>query len=93
LEIGSLGAAILGISSDSAASHSRFAAKHGFQYPLLVDKGGALRRRWKVPRALGLKTGRVTYVIDRSGVVRHICRSTFSPMKHVEEAVSSLKRL
>jgi peroxiredoxin Q/BCP len=57
----------------------------------LSDKGGKLRKQYGVPATLGLLPGRVTYVIDKEGVVRHIFNSQFGATRHVEEALKILK--
>jgi peroxiredoxin Q/BCP len=35
--LSALGASVVGISADSSASHTRFTAKHGLNFPLLAD--------------------------------------------------------
>lgn len=87
------GAQVIGISSDSAASHAAFAQKHQLPYPLAADVGGAVRKAFGVPKALGLLPGRVTYVIDRDGMVRLIFDAMFAPEKHVEAALQTLATL
>jgi peroxiredoxin Q/BCP len=87
------GAQVLGVSSDSAASHAGFAQKHRLPFPLASDPGGAARKAYGVPRALGLLPGRVTYVIDRTGIVRSVFNSMFAPQKHVERALEVIKTL
>jgi len=87
------GAQVLGISSDSAESHAAFAAKHRLPFPLASDPGGAARKAFGVPKALGLLPGRVTYVIDRDGVVRSVFNSMFAPQKHVDGALDVLATL
>jgi peroxiredoxin Q/BCP len=87
------GAEVLGISSDSSASHKAFAAKHGLPFRLLADEGGAVRRAYRVPATLGLLPGRVTYVIDKQGVIRHAFNSQLAPSRHVEEALAVLATL
>jgi peroxiredoxin Q/BCP len=42
---------------------------------------------------LGLLPGRVTYVIDKEGVVRHVFNSQFNPKAHVKEALEVLRSL
>ena len=42
---------------------------------------------------LGLLPGRVTYVIDKNGTVRHVFNSQFNPKKHVDKALTVLKEL
>jgi thioredoxin-dependent peroxiredoxin len=87
------GAEVVGVSSDSEASHGKFAQKHRLPFVLVADKGGQLRKRYGVPATLGLLPGRVTYVIDRGGVVRHVFNSQLQATKHVDEALAVLKRL
>ena len=87
------GAEVIGVSSDSAESHGKFAAKHRLPFTLLADQGGQVRKRYGVPATLGLLPGRVTFVIDRSGVVRHVFNSQFQATQHVSEALEALRRL
>lgn len=88
-----LGAEVIGISSDSEASHVQFADRLRLPFRLLSDPDGSVRKRFGVPKTLGLIPGRVTYLIDREGVVRHIFSSQFQPAKHVSEALDVLKTL
>ena len=92
-EFESLHARILGISSDSVESHVEFARSNGITFSLLADVGGTVRDLYGVPRTLGLLPGRVTYVIDASGVVRAVFSSQFQASKHVQEAREALTRL
>ena len=87
------GAEVVGISSDSVGSHAGFAAKHHVPYLLLSDTGGAVRKLYGVPAMLGLLPGRVTYIIDRHGVVRHMFSSHVAITKHVSEALTVLASL
>ncbi|WP_008318516.1 peroxiredoxin [Leptolyngbya sp. PCC 6406] len=88
-----LGAEVIGISSDSPESHQAFAAKHNLPFLLLSDLGSQVRRAYGVPTTLGLLPGRVTYVIDPQGIVRHLFNSQFNPKAHVQEALQILKTL
>jgi peroxiredoxin Q/BCP len=85
------GAAVLGVSSDSSESHRKFAAKHRLPFPLLSDPGGKVRKRYGVPATLGLLPGRVTFVIDGAGVVRHVFNSQLDAARHVAEALGVLR--
>jgi peroxiredoxin Q/BCP len=87
------GAEVLGVSGDSPESHRAFAAKHRLPFTLLADVDGAVRAAFGVPATLGLLPGRVTYVIDKEGVIRHAFNSQFNPAKHVEEALAVLAAL
>ncbi len=83
------GAEVLGISSDSVESHQQFAAAHQLPFILLSDVDGMVRKRYGVPTAFGLP-GRVTYIIERRGIVRHIFFSQFTSKRHVDEALETL---
>lgn len=87
------GASVVGISSDSTASHRRFADKHGFPFHLLSDQGEKVRSAFGVPKTLGLLSGRSTYVIDKGGVVRHAFHSQLFATKHAEEAIEAVRAL
>ncbi len=87
------GAEVIGISSDSVESHGAFVVKHGLQFTLLSDKDQTVRKLYGVPSTLGLLPGRVTYVIDKKGVVRHIFSSQFNATKHISEALGVIQSL
>ena len=87
------GAEVIGVSADSDASHRTFAGRHRLPFHLVSDPDGALRARFGVPKTLGLFPGRVTYLIDREGVVRHVVSSQLQAARHVDEMLATLKRL
>jgi peroxiredoxin Q/BCP len=89
----SLGAQVWGVSGDDAASHQRFAARHQLPFPLLVDERNQLRRSFGVPNALGFLPGRVTYVIDGAGVIRHVFNNLLDGAAHRREALEALRRI
>jgi thioredoxin-dependent peroxiredoxin len=89
-EFGKLDAEVIGVSSDSVESHRRFAEKHDLSFTLLSDEGGKVRRMYGVPNTFGIFPGRVTYVIDEAGVIRHVFSSQIGAVKHVEGALKSL---
>lgn len=85
------GAEVIGISSDSQSSHQRFAGRLKLPFPLLSDAKGEVRARYGVARTLGILPGRVTYLIDRDGIIRHIFSSQFQPGRHASEMLEKLK--
>ncbi|MBN1244004.1 peroxiredoxin [Candidatus Bathyarchaeota archaeon] len=89
----SLGAEVLGVSSDTLESHQSFATHHGLPFLLLSDEKDEVRKLYGVPSTMGIIPGRVTYIIDKKGIVRHIFNSQFQPEKHIEEALKILKEL
>jgi peroxiredoxin Q/BCP len=92
-QFGELNAEVLGISSDSVKSHGGFVEKHGLPFTLLSDEGDEVRELYGVPNTLGLFPGRVTYVVDKEGVVRHIFSSQLNAIGHVDEALKALRAI
>jgi peroxiredoxin Q/BCP len=86
-------AVVIGVSSDTTMVHERFAQQHGLPFRLLADERGRVRALYRVPRLLGLFPGRVTYVIDRDGIVRHVIKAHFSPGRHIREALQAASLL
>jgi thioredoxin-dependent peroxiredoxin len=87
------GAQVVGVSSDSAQSHAKFANHHRLPFLLLSDPDGAARSAYGVNSVLGLLPGRVTFVIDRDGIVRHSFSSQTRIGAHVEGALAVVKEL
>lgn len=85
------GAEVIGVSSDSPASHRSFADKHRLPFPIISDQDRSLRKLYGVPNTLGFVPGRVTYVIDRSGVVRLIFSALFASDDHVRRALEAVR--
>lgn len=89
-----LDAKVIGISADSVASHKSFAENHNLNFTLLSDSDKKIRNLLDVPSDLfGLLDGRVTYVVDKEGIVRHVYKSQLNTKKHVEEAKNILNQL
>ena len=84
------GAEVLGVSSDTVDSHKKFAENHNLSFPLLSDPHGEVRKAYGVPSSFGLFPGRVTYAIDKQGVVKYIFNSQTRPEQHVKEALKAL---
>ena len=87
------GAEVIGVSSDSASKHAAFAGHHNLPFTLLSDEGGRVRKSFGVPAVLGVVPGRVTYVIDRTGTVRHTFNSMTNIGQHVSAALKMVERL
>ena len=87
------GAEVIGVSSDSVDRHAAFAGKHKLPFTLLSDKGGQVRKSYGVPAVLGMVPGRVTFVIDREGTVRHSFNSMTNIGQHVSDALRIVREL
>ncbi len=88
-----LGAEVIGVSSDDVESHESFANRHNLPFILLSDNGKKVRKLYGVPATFGVIPGRVTYIIDKAGIIRHIFSSQFQPQKHIKESIEMLKKL
>jgi peroxiredoxin Q/BCP len=83
---------VLGVSFDSPEENRRFAAQHGFPFPLLSDT----ERRVAVPFRAALSASdawprRVTYVIGPEGHVEQALR-TRDPAAQAEQVLGLLPR-
>ncbi|MGX5819172.1 peroxiredoxin [Chitinophaga lutea] len=86
------GAQVVGISSDNVASHKQFAEKYKLPFTLLADTDNKVRKQFGVPKTMMLP-GRVTYVLDRNGVVVHEFNSMSQATQHVDEAIAAIRKL
>jgi peroxiredoxin Q/BCP len=85
-------AAVVGVSRDDEASHARFRAHHGLPFLLLSDPTGQVHRQYGVASLLGV-ADRVTYVIDRAGVIRHVFDSKVRMRAHVDRSLEVVRAL
>ena len=86
-----LGALVIGISADNIESHKKFEEKYNLPFILLADTENDVRSLFGVPKNLFLIPGRVTYVIDKRGVVQYIFNSQLGTDKHIENSLQILK--
>ena len=88
-----LDAEVIGISSQSAELHKAFATHHRLPFILLSDAEGAVRKLYGISSTLGVVPGRVTFVIDKEGVIKYVFSSQLHPGRHAEEALRALQRI
>ncbi|KAL7330547.1 hypothetical protein PS15p_205473 [Mucor circinelloides] len=91
-EIQSLGAEVIGVSADSVKSHEQFASKQKLPYTLLADTEGQLRTAYQVPKLLFGFPQRITFVIDRDGIVSNVFESFFSYSYHITNVLKALQK-
>ena len=63
---------MLGISLDSQERNCKFAAETGASFPLLSDTDKQVAKAYGVLNFTRLFANRVTFVIDKDGIIRHI---------------------
>ncbi len=89
-----LGAVILGVSVDSAASHKDFCTKEGLSFKLLSDPEGKVSGEYGSLTNYGVTTlsARNTFLIDPEGKVAKVFLSV-KPAPHSDEVLAALGAL
>ena len=85
------GAEVIGISADSHQSHQQFAQKYNLHFTLLSYSYNRVRKLFGVPSTIFVLPGRVTYIIDKAGIVRNIFDSMLDFKAHVTESLNTIK--
>ena len=97
-EIQAKDAAILGVSTQDAASHQRFTEKYNLSFPLVADTDGTVSRAYGAIGSGGLMgtamnlfgvANRITFIIDESGHIAHIIDKP-DCANHAEEVLKLL---
>lgn len=94
-DIAALGAEVVGVSRDDAASHEKFKAKHNLNFTLLTDPdhimmdtyGAWGKKQFGVEGVL-----RKTFIINPGGEVAKVY-GRVTPLGHGEQVTNELKRL
>lgn len=86
-------AIIVGVSSDSSGRHQEFREKHDLPFPLIADSDGKLRKLYDAKGLLPFMPPRITYVIDKEGVIRTASRHDIQVDRHVEEVIEALEKI
>lgn len=91
-EFKELGAEVIGISSDSERSHTKFINKYRLPYIFLSDKDKKARKAFGVKaNLLGLLPGRETFIFDENGLLLYKFNS-MNATQHVSEALTILRK-
>ena len=86
-------AVIAGVSTDSAESHRSFREKHELPFPLIPDTEKRVVKLYKAQGFLGFITARVTYVIDKEGVIRAAFQHDFAIARHLPQVLDTLREI
>ena len=93
-EFAAVGAARVGISTDTVDKQAKFADQQRFDYPLLSDADGKVATEFGVKRGLLGKlmpVKRTTFVIDTDRTVLEVISSEFSMDTHADKALEVLR--
>ena len=91
--IGAFDAIIVGVSADAAEKHTSFREKHSLPFPLIADPARELLAKYDAKGMFSFMPPRVTYVIDKQGVIRSAIRHDFQVGRHVDEVLTALRVL
>ncbi len=92
------GIVVLGVSTDSVDSHTKFAEKYGLPFPLLSDTDTTVSQLYGVygeKNMYGKKymgVNRETFLIDKDGIVRKIWHKV-NPEEHANEVLETVEAL
>jgi peroxiredoxin Q/BCP len=84
-----IGAAVLGVSADTVASHADFSKKYAFSFPILSDPGKKIISAYE---AAGMMTKRVSYLIDPEGKIAKTYDKV-KPAEHAAEVLTDLSEI
>ena len=88
-----LGAEVIGISSDSIASHEKFIQRYKLPFILISDSDKKIRNLFGVKANLfGLLPGRVTYVADKNGIIQLVFDSMMAS-NHIPKALEIVTKI
>ena len=90
-ELQEIGVQVLGVSTDSVKSHESFRDKYDLNFPLLSDKDKSIIKAYGVESERG-SAKRVTFLIDKSGIIRHIWHKV-DTASHADEVKEKVKEL
>ena len=90
-ELSGLGVQVLGISTDGVKAHESFRDKFSLNFPLVSDKNKAIVQSYGVESDYG-SAKRVTFLIDKSGVIRHIWKKV-NTSSHANEVIGKVNEL
>ncbi|BDC17610.1 peroxiredoxin [Acidianus sp. HS-5] len=82
---------VIGVSSDNVESHKRFKEKYKLPFILISDPDQRIRELYGAKGFI--LPDRVTFVIDKKGIIRHVYKSQLNPANHVNEALKTLEKI
>jgi peroxiredoxin Q/BCP len=82
------------VSLDSTERHADFTKANDLPYPMLSDGDAKIASAFGVARLGGwLPSKRVTFVIDKQGVVQRVIKSELGIDRHIKESIDALQQL
>lgn len=81
-------AVVIGVSSDNVNSHRKFKEKHSLPFILVSDEDKKIRSLYDAKGFL--LPPRITYVIDKEGIIRFVYNSQMRASEHVKKVIEFL---
>jgi peroxiredoxin Q/BCP len=85
------GAVVIGVSGDSIESHKKFIDKYLLPFTLLSDSTGEVRKLYGISGFI--LPSRITFVIDKEGIIQHIFTSQTNMKAYIDEALEALRKI
>ena len=92
-EINRLSAMIIGISADTIESHKAFARDYNLAFPLASDRQKIVCRAYGALWFGGIAIRRVTYVVDKNGIIRGKARHEVHIERHWQYVLKVLREI
>lgn len=85
---------VVGVSTDSAATHARFAQREGLRFSLATDADGTLADAFGAANRLvqGIRARRVTFLIDKGGRIVRVW-DRVNPRTHPRDVLDAVEAL
>lgn len=92
-ELSALDAVVFGVSGDGSLSHEKFRSRYELPFELLADTNRSLIRAYGAERLGGLISlpKRITYVIDKKGIIRLIAHHELGMGDHLADVLQTLE--
>jgi peroxiredoxin Q/BCP len=91
-KIRDLDAVIVGVSGNSGESHAAFKQKYRLPFQMIADQDQKVMRDYQAAKK-GIVRPRITYVIDKEGVVRAAFRHDIAINRHISDTIEALKAI
>ena len=92
-EIEQYEAEVIGVSADSLESHTQFQQTYCLAFPIIGDPERRIIRAFDAEWLFGLAVARVTYVIDKTGIILALIRHEFAIDRHLPEVLEALRKI
>jgi len=86
------GTEVLGVSTDDLDSHNKFMSKYNLNFPLVADPDFTISKAYGVFNEERKLSRRVTFVIDKEGIIRYIFPKV-DVQAHADEVIQVLKSI